>query len=115
MPNTPEKRIVIDFDGTLVNEDETGKVFCFPGAADATQQLKDLGYSILISSCRITLAKKRGELDAEIAFIERTLERFGIVYDAIYLGDKPVADYYVDDRAIVFRGDWQRVVKRITS
>lgn len=96
--------IAIDLDGTLIRE-AGGKILPLPGAVDAMRQLRSQGHRIVIHSCRTGLA---GEcLDLEVQQITAILNEFGIEYDEIFIGEKLVADAYIDDRAVPFRGDWE--------
>lgn len=76
------------------------------GAREAMLELRRLGHRLLIHTCRTTVASEIGDLAEEIRWIEGTLVSFGIPFDEIYAGDKLIADAYVDDRAVAFRGDW---------
>lgn len=93
-------RICVDFDHTLVHHDKP-----IPGAKEAMQTLRDRGYVIIIYSCN------------NRDWIERVLRNNEIPYDYIYdsardIG-KPIATWYVDDRAVGFRGDWNTVLEEI--
>jgi hypothetical protein len=94
------RNIAVDFDYTLVRGDKP-----IPGAKEAMQSLKDNGYVIYIHSCN------------NRQWIERILNTHEIPYDYIWdsahdIG-KPICDWYVDDRAIGFRGDWKAVLEEI--
>lgn len=81
-----------------------------PGAREVLQKLKEHGFVIVIRMLR----NNRED-------IARYLEEQGIPFD--YINENPLqppdcsskiyADYYVDDRAVEFRGDWQEVLKKI--
>ena len=96
------KNIAVDFDHTIVNGDKL-----LPGAKEALQLLRERGYFIMIYSCN----RKR--------WIEKVLNQHEIPYDYIYDSDndigKPACDWYVDDRAIGFRGDWKAVTDEIQA
>lgn len=109
------KTICIDIDGTIVNYtdwiDNThfGKVL--DGAPEATQQLHKKGWFIIIYTTRA---------DKEV--IEKFLSDNGFYFDSINenpyqpknaKGGKPIADIYVDDRAICFNGSWEDTLKEI--
>lgn len=100
--------IAVDFDNTLVDwlDDER----CVPkkGAATAMQRLKDRGCELVIYTCRIGIAKENGNVERVVSEIERILNEFEIPYDSIHLGTKIIADAYIDDRAVPFKGDWAK-------
>lgn len=103
--------VAVDFDGTLVQEDENGEFHVMPGAAEALARLQAGGHQIVIHTCRTGLAAENGMLDREVALIEEVLARFRIPYDFIFTGEKLVAEVYIDDRAVAFRGDWSESVR----
>lgn len=103
------KAVVIDFDNTLVRSGPHG-LEPVPGAAEALSRMKRRGIEIIISTCRITIAAQNGSIEDELRFIESTLQDFSIPFDRIDLGNKPVATYYIDDRAIEFNGNWHHTL-----
>lgn len=102
--------IAVDFDNTLIERDDNGLFSAVPGAAEAMQRLKGKGCRIVIYTCRTGIAANNRSLNAEISFIETMLSEHNIAFDEIFLGEKLIADFYIDDRAIPFRGDWQKTV-----
>jgi hypothetical protein len=107
------KTIAVDLDGTLIRENEYGELTPVPGAAEAMNRLHDKGYRIVIYTSRIGLAIHAGRLEEEIEFVRSVLKQFRIGYDEIFLGEKLIADAYIDDRAIPFRGDWTSAAEEL--
>lgn len=107
--------ISVDFDNTLVGYDESGRAYPQAGAVDAMKALKGAGCHIVIHTCRIGIALDSGNLKEELRLIGSMLKDFGISYDEIYLHPKPIADFYIDDRAIRFEGDWEAPVRQIMN
>jgi hydroxymethylpyrimidine pyrophosphatase-like HAD family hydrolase len=110
-----EKIACIDFDGTITN-------FSYPemgepqkGVKEALQRLKDLGYTIHILSCRTSIDVNKHPIDRTMAVrdMEDYLKKHEIPFDQVLNKDKPIAHYYIDDRAIGFRNDWEEVIKEI--
>lgn len=103
------KTICIDFDGVLADYSDGYQgldVFgdMVPGADKGTQVLKEQGWTIIIYTTR----KKTKAL-------EKWLKDHAIAYNYINenpnqpedaKGGKLIADIYLDDRGITFRGQW---------
>lgn len=105
--------LAVDFDGTLVNEDGQGSYHVIPGAREALERFRQNGYHIVIHTCRIGIAMAEGRVKREVEVIKETLTFFAIPFDEIYMAPKMVADLYIDDRAIAFAGDWQKVARLV--
>lgn len=103
-----KKTICIDFDGVIHDysngwqgEDVFGQMI--PNADTGTSVLKQKGWTVIIFTTR----KKTDEL-------EKWLKEHNIAYD--YINENPgqpentsgkiIADVYLDDRGICFRGRW---------
>jgi hypothetical protein len=114
--NANEMTIAIDLDGVILEyvEPWTGiRHFGdpIPGAAESIQKLKDLGYTIAIYTTRNNaMANHNAGYDAlELtSMVKSELDKGGIPYDFISLF-KPLARYYIDDRAIRFI-DWNQAL-----
>lgn len=98
-------RIVIDLDGTILEEkDEQKRPEPLPlaGAVGAVNTLYEMGH-------QITIYTARGQNDLELTL--RQLKEYGVKYHNLVLG-KPVGDIFIDDRAYAFkdwRKDWHKV------
>ena len=99
--------VAVDFDDTLVSYDEIGQMYPSPGARKSLLRLKSMGCKIIIYTCRTTVARSQGNLEDEVEFIAGILEQFDFYYDEIFIGDKLIADIYIDDRAVPYKGDWR--------
>lgn len=111
------KTICIDLDGTLTHfeewkgEEYFGQVL--PGASTATKTLHEKGWFIIIYTTR-----------ANKSILVRFLSANKIEFDAINenpfqptnaIGGKPIADVYVDDRALCFKGNWEQTIREISE
>lgn len=109
-----KKTICIDFDGVIHDyskgwqgEDVFGQMI--PNADIGTSVLKQKGWTVIIFTTR----KKTDKL-------EQWLKEHNIVYDYInenpnqpdYTSGKIIADVYLDDRGICFRGRWDQWLLR---
>jgi hypothetical protein len=108
------KTLVIDFDGTIVvhNFPFIGPIMPFAKAAIAALY-ED--FNIIISSCRNNPeVRMQGSVDTLHAMEDWLIEN-DIKFDHIDTGKtgKPIADYYIDDKAIHFGNDWNRLRDQI--
>ena len=105
-----DKVLAVDFDGTIVNWSGSITPLGSPtdGVVDALKAFKLLGFKILIYSCRNNITFS-GE--SYIA-MKQYLDDNQIPYDEIDDGKngKPVATYYIDDRAIRFDNNWLEIL-----
>ena len=110
--------ICIDFDGVLHSYVKFKGVDVFddalPEAANAVKYLRSRGHTLILHTTRPITDKLR-----------KWLEDHGMVFD--YFNEnphtatgqtdprKPLADMYIDDRAIRFRGNWRETVSEVEA
>ena len=100
--------LAVDMDETLIQSDTEELM---PGARDALLALRDLGWKIVIWTCRTDIDKHVPEI----------LDRHGIPYDAINENlpgvhsesRKIVFDAVVDNKNVDFKRGWDSVVKEL--
>lgn len=109
-------RICLDLDGTIcltkTNHQSYSDVLPFPGAVEKIQKLKQDGHYIIIYTARHmgSCNNNIGQVMARQGkIIIEWLDKHKIPYDEIVLG-KPLADIYIDDKALTFRGDWNEIL-----
>ena len=105
--------IAVDFDNTLVHEDERGEFAPVEGAAEAMRKLREAGHRVIVHSCRTTEGIARGDLHHVLHLMADVLREFDIVFDEIWAGPKMIAHIYIDDRAVAFRDDWTRALSDV--
>jgi len=104
------KRIAIDFDGVIVSTNNFPKIGKIKeGAKEALKRLKDDGWTIIIYSARINSVN---DIEKQIVEIKDCLIKNNILYDYISIGEKPIANIYIDDRAIRFK-DWKSTLEMV--
>ena len=99
------KTIMVDLDGVLCTEEmflERPLAQPFAGAAAALRRLRAAGYVVVIYTAR-------GWGEYRVA--KQWLDDHGFEYDGLHMG-KPVADVWIDDRAIRFT-DWDDTLKQL--
>lgn len=116
------KRIIIDFDGTICG-------FAFPdcgppepGVKEALLDLSAMGFEIAIHSCRTGIYWE-GNLDFPNKMdhywaIINYMSEHRLFYDTIIIDanmDKPIAEFYIDDRGVSYKGNWPEVVDEIRN
>jgi predicted HAD superfamily phosphohydrolase YqeG len=113
------KTIVLDFDGTIMPHVWPKFAPPFSGVKDAIARMRQAGYKVMVHTCRTaSYWEMMGNhqiprMDEAIEQVRNYLKEYGIVVDGIWTADKPVATYYVDDRAIQFKGDWNDVCQQM--
>jgi 2-hydroxy-3-keto-5-methylthiopentenyl-1-phosphate phosphatase len=104
-----KKTLVVDFDGTIVKNDfpRIGKLK--PGVKEALKRLSTK-YEIAISSCRnnagLPFYTKR-YFNEMVNFLNKNKVPYDWIDDGT--NGKPVGVYYIDDRAISFRDNWDEI------
>lgn len=112
-------RVVIDFDGTIVEYKypEIGPLK--KDAVRAITLLKESGCYIIITSCRAnsTLYPSLLQRANQLHLIQMFLIENGIPFDEVDDGTqgKIVADIYIDDHAIEFKDNWDEIAHIINS
>ncbi len=118
-----EPTIVVDFDGTICDFEfpEMGKPK--KGVRESLEKLQKKGYKIVIHSVRTSRCwedhKESNDNTQEKAIedIQNYMNENKIPYDYIYTPDKPLATYYIDDRAVWFNDDltnnWKEIARCI--
>lgn len=98
--------LFIDLDNTIcVNGDRFGhrqEAIPSPGVKQVLQRLRDAGHTVVVYT---------GRGWNEYTVTRQWLDQHELVYDAIHMG-KPVADIWIDDRAMTFDG-WDHVEQRL--
>ena len=104
------KIICLDFDGVIHKNlkpwknRETISYGVVTGTKEAIALLRK-GYKVVVHSGRCETEQGR-------VAIERWLKAKGIEVDEV-CRYKPMADYYVDDKAVQFKGDWSQLQEDI--
>ena len=116
------KTVAIDLDGTILDFDWDSWVskqmnyFGQPkrGAIRALKLLQQRGFKIIIYTCRTnTRVNPQYTLGELWMMVEKILEQHKIPFDEVWVETgKPIADYYIDDRAIKFES-WEQVMEEI--
>lgn len=114
------KTAAIDFDGVIHGYSagwQDGTIYDdpVPGTAQALMKLSDMGYKIYIYSTRTNPIYHKGDNKEQKAAIEAYMEKHGLAYDRVWTFGKPMADVYIDDRAIPFRGDWDECIGEVEN
>lgn len=98
----------IDLDGTICQHKVSGQEYSdllpMSGAVEKINSLKNEGHYIIIYTARnmLTYNNNLGRIIANQAkIVIDWLAKYNIPYDELHFG-KPVADYYIDDKAIKF-------------
>lgn len=120
----PQPTIGVDFDGTLCDFAYPGIGPVKPGAKEALELFRKLGYRIVIWTCRTChyhydiFGGDPAQPTMERQFViemKEWLDKNEIPYDEIDDGSrgKLHADFYIDDKAIQFRDNWNVVAGNV--
>lgn len=110
---TAGEEVLVDFDGTLSTWNYPNFGLPTDGAREAMRELQRRGYRIIIWTARMD----RGiyppdERDQTRLEIEAWLTLHDIPFDEVDMGvrGKRLAAFVIDDKNILFRGDWDEVL-----
>jgi hypothetical protein len=125
VPPVAKRVLCIDFDGTIVPWGSLTEKDIKPllGAVEAVRAFKDAGYRIVIFTSRLSQAWWFSHCEGSHAdALEFGSEQRRYVVDALIKNDVPYdeltaekvpAEYYIDDRAIEFKNNWEEIGKRV--
>jgi FMN phosphatase YigB (HAD superfamily) len=109
-PPMANKVVLIDFDGTLY---PFGHMFNEPepleGAREFLVRLKEDGFKIGIFTSRLSprwLKTENQDIQRHRRYIREILKRDKIPFDFM-TAEKIPAEFYIDDKAVTFTGDWE--------
>lgn len=113
-------KIAIDFDGVLHGYSkgwDDGSIYDepVPGSSEAMKALKEKGHTLYIFSTRTNpiFRKKGEEAPDQKSMMENWLKEHDIPFDKVWTFGKPMADLFIDDRAIGFRGNWESTLLEV--
>ncbi len=118
-----QKTIAVDFDGTLCDHEYPFIGAPKPGASEALQLFRSLGYWIIIWTCRTcswnedVFGGGNPKYRERVLEMKEWLEKNDMIYDEIDYGErgKPLADFYIDDKAIRFSDNWLQIMESIKN
>jgi capsule biosynthesis phosphatase len=112
-------RICVDLDNTICHTRKENEkyedVLPIEGAIETLRKLKEEGCYIIIFTARNmrTFEGNIGKINKyQMPIIQEWLKKYEVPHDEIILG-KPHVNFFIDDKGIEFRGDWNEIEKRI--
>ena len=117
-----KKRIIVDFDGTICGFEFPACGPPEPGVREALIELSEMGFKITIHSCRTATYWQdvidEGNRLKHIIAIACFMKEHALYYDEILIDEnmnKPLAEFYIDDRGVGYKGNWPDVVNEIRN
>jgi ribonucleotide monophosphatase NagD (HAD superfamily) len=100
--------VAIDYDGTIVEDGHSNNPKAMPNAFEVIKRLAKNKHKLILFTCR-----EGKTLEAAVKFCKDNGITFNAVNESIdkslsYAKHKPVADIYIDDRAIMTKIDWKK-------
>jgi hypothetical protein len=113
--NIGAKVVAVDFDGVINSyisgwEGSTETDAPVLSAAESLKTFYERGYKVIIFSTR---ANTQEGIDTIREYLRKHTENNELADTIEITNQKPIADMYIDDRAIPFNGDWEETLKRI--
>ena len=106
-------------DGTICEtkkpDEEYKDVKPKPGAVEALKKLKADGHTIIIHSSRNMAAQTNNVakiIAVQAPVFKEWFDKYGIEFDELLFG-KPLADIYIDDKALQYRESWIEIINKI--
>lgn len=116
--NERTKRIMIDVDQVLHSYEEgwkDGTLYghLLPGAKEAIDELKG-EYEIVIFTSRLSQMHDEDEINRQRELLSSWLTANEVYYDDM-TADKRPAEFYIDDKALRFEGNWEDILNKIKN
>jgi capsule biosynthesis phosphatase len=112
-------RISVDLDGTICKNKVLGQSYehvePIEGAIETLKLFKERGYYVIINTARnmVTLNGNVGKINKyQMPIILDWLRKYDVPYDELVVG-KPHVDFFLDDKSIEFKGDWEEMNQRM--
>lgn len=114
-----DKIAIIDFDGTLCKFMFPDVGLIEPNVKIALEILQKADWIIEIHSCRTaTYWNQENEREIHIQLIKDFMKNHRLPYNEIIVSrtmDKPIADVYIDDRAIRYDNNWLEIARKLSE
>ena len=99
------KTIAVDFDGVIHGYSkgwQDGTIYDppVPGVVRSLDRLRRAGFKVVIYTTRVS--NRSVFQESQAIQVKEYLEKYGIPYDEIFTGEKPMFFALIDDRAIRF-------------
>jgi hypothetical protein len=110
--NLKNRAVCVDFDGVLANISGDIEHFGSPisGGAEALCELRAHGLKIIIHTSRPARQEHLKQLESYLVEAGIPFDEINSNSDCIWPSKKPLADLYIDDRALRFEGDWKDTI-----
>lgn len=120
-PNRPV--YVVDWDGTCVEEIWPDMGDWLPGAIDSLHELASRGKTVVYSTRLNVMEYGHDEIrpstivETETQLMREMLDQAGLRHVDIYPSNlgKPPGEFYIDDKALSFSGNWTTTMEMLNA
>jgi histidinol phosphatase-like enzyme len=95
---------MVDFDGVIIKKGQGNKFVLHDGTKKALRQMKANNFNITVFTSRLA-PSENADTDKTRAILAGFLRKNDVPFDEI-TAEKRSADYYLDDKAVRFKGSW---------
>jgi len=107
--------LVVDFDGVICEHRFPDVGEPTEGVKEALDTLRKAGYRIVIHSCRTSFQFRDSLIGDQFDRIKEYMKFYKLHFDDVWVPDKPIGVAYIDDRAINYKNNWEKITEKLLT